>query len=89
MSHVEKALVPHLGRTFTSILSPAVRDSCHTTLRVLETEYTFLQVDKSVRSLIDEKLLPQFVAAVEHVPVEVSRAIHQEMLESVSLRAYM
>lgn len=42
-----------------------------------------LQVDKSIRTLIDEKLLPQFVAAVEHVPVEVSRAIHQEMLEWV------
>jgi len=36
-----------------------------------------------VRSLIDEKLLPQFIAAVEHIPVEVSRAIHQEMLECV------
>jgi hypothetical protein len=38
-----------------------------------------------VRSLIDEKLLPQFIAAVEHIPVEVSRAIHQEMLECVDL----
>jgi len=84
MSQVEKALVPHLGRTFTSILSPAVSDARQGIIAPTDPFLPdMIKVDKSVRSLIDEKLLPQFIAAVEHIPVEVSRAIHQEMLECV------
>lgn len=38
-------------------------------------------VDKSVRGLVENTLVPQFVAAVELIPAQVHKTIHQEMLD--------
>ncbi|KAJ9123393.1 hypothetical protein QFC22_001592 [Naganishia vaughanmartiniae] len=61
LSQVERSLIPHLGRTFTSTLSPIV--------------------ERNVRTLISDNLVPQFMQSVDTISDELSAAIHREMLE--------